>query len=183
MTIKKNIELLHNISPECLGISNRFCLKKNVTKFFEQQNKHLICDDSQNLEINNIYDNTINFLKNLKYMKNPYHKLKTMKKAGESIILSIAEFYYEIDEEFNIDEINLDEMIQIFIYCIIKGNIFEIMSHLNFTDYLIGLNNVEDIIAYYLKPLRYAALKLSEDPFINYSNQSGSSFLKLNILN
>ena len=98
-------------------------------------------------------------------MKTPSHKLKAIKDAGEAIIYRIVQFYSQINENVNIDNINENILSLIFLFCIIKAKIYEILIHLNFINNLIKINLTDELSSLYFNSLKLSVAYLTEESF------------------
>lgn len=169
--LKRNLKNLKDFPPERFSVPEKFCLNEKtlISKNLKSKKKiprtliSNIC--SPLLNIVNIecslhkekdrdhkqftpFQNTIEMMKNLNYLKSPAHKMKLVIKASENIQDEIEEFY----ESYGVSEkivLNPEEFLSIFIYIVSKVKINSLISQCNFMEKFMTQSNLTGKNGYY----------------------------------
>ena len=177
--ITKSFKTLYLKDPENLGISPKFCLNKStinylleneiITNIVKKEEEILIF-----LKKNKPFCNAIDCFKNIQYLKSPYHKLKLLLFMTELILSDILEFYSFLGVSVDLNEIDSDEIMSIFLYIIAKSQVNSIYSQCNFIDKFITESILDSAIGYY-----FITLKASVLFFLENSEKDENCFKKL----
>ena len=162
---KRNLKTIKDFAPEKFSVPEKFCLNEKTINFkntkIKRNSKKIngshacspiiqFLDDVSEKEKKTFkpYNNTIEILKNINYLKSPAHKMKLLIKASETVTDEIEEFYekYEIGEKIILTP---EEFLSIFIYVVSKIKINSLISQCNFMEKFMTQSNLTDKNGYY----------------------------------
>lgn len=143
LILKRNLKITKNCTPESFSVPERYCLNEKTLNFKGSKLKKFNTCSPLLLESNQIkekvlftpYNNCVEMLKNLIYLKSPAHKIKLLVKVSETIKEEIEEFY-EKHGIYPNEKIHLnpEEFLAIMIFIITKVKINSLISQCNFME-------------------------------------------------
>lgn len=101
-------------------------------------------------------------LRKMHNLKAPVHKLKAISKVYRGVVESIREFYRQINEKFEENCIEPDEVISIFMYLVTKAHISGLYSECVLMERFLTAQVLSTVAAYHLTHLKAALYLLAK---------------------
>ena len=162
---KKYEEILKsnkNISPETVGIQDKFCLNQVSIDYYKKQfNKEI-----NNPILPNIpFEETILLLKKISIFHKPYDKLILTNRLSQTISKNITQFWNSIDKSLPMKDfgIEADDFLKIFPYLIYRAQIPNLIVELKFTEYFTSTKTRSSMLGYYFSQLLFCGEQIVDD--------------------
>ena len=154
----------NKLNPESCSIEDKFCLNDKTKELYENLFEK---EYKNNKEVNIPYDNTINNYRKIREYQNPFDKLLLTVQLSKNIKEEIDQFWSQVDEnELKNKKIKLnieaDDIISIFKYMLIKGEIEDIYSHIYFIESFTSNQIKSESEWYYLSLIQVSLMQLEE---------------------
>ena len=156
------IKTKKNISPESIGIQDKFCLNQLSIDYYKKK---------YNKEINNPilpnipFEETILLLKKITIFHKPYDKLILTNRLSQTISKNITQFWNSIDKNIPMKDfgIEADDFLKIFPYLIYRAQIPNLIVELKFTEYFTSTKTRSSMLGYYFSQLLFCAEQIVDD--------------------
>ena len=157
---KKALDLVINYEPEDFGIDPRFCLNMRTIEYLENKHKKYFTLPLKNGNVKQIksgitacpYGKAIEILETINEQRSPLHKLKVISKTAQTIYLCIKEFYENMGIT-DIDKLDGDNTLSVFMYLTSKSKIKDIQAQCNLSLNFTTENILHSMTGYYLATL------------------------------
>ena len=156
-------QILNNnfIHPKDVKVNSKFCLDKETIevqrKFIKQ--KEIKLNQEEINEMKKIYDNkdyipyksSIELLKTIKIHQAPIDKINVLYSVGSDVIENINKVWKPIEKYLpkNFLSVDGDELISIFCYIVIKAQMPELLTHIQFIKNFTTKDTKSSMIGYY----------------------------------
>lgn len=158
LIFKRNLKMTKNCTPENFSVPDRYCLNEKTLNTKGSKHKKFNTCSPLLMETNLIkekamftpYNNCVEMLKNLIYLKSPAHKIKLLVKVSETVKEEIEEFY-EKHGIYTNEKINLnpEEFLAIMIFIVTKVRINSLISQCNFMEKFMTQSDLTEKNGYY----------------------------------
>ena len=156
------LKLNKNISPESVGIQEKFCLNQVSIEFYKKKfNKEI-----NNPILPNIpFEETILLFKKISKFHKPYDKLILTNRLSQTISKNITQFWNSIDKNIPMKDfgIEADDFLKIFPYLIYRAQIPNLIVELKFTEYFTSNKTRSSMLGYYFSQLLFCAEQIIDD--------------------
>ena len=156
------IKTKKNISPESIGIQDKFCLNQLSIDYYKKKyNKEINNPSLQNIP----FEETIQLLKKITIFHKPYDKLILTNRLSQAISKNITQFWNSIDKNIPMKDfgIEADDFLKIFPYLIYRAQIPNLIVELKFTEYFTSTKTRSSMLGYYFSQLLFCAEQIVDD--------------------
>ena len=165
----KKIEKLKNLSlsykyiePEDFGVNEKFCLTEKSVNYYMKCFKKNFVGKIPKIA----FEKSIKTIKNLHFYRKPFDKLLLTTKMRMCILDEIKEFWKQVPEEFNKEELKLDigpdDYNNIIEYIIIKSGMNDLIVHIDFIEAFTTEKTRDNIDDYNLRLIKAGLMQLNE---------------------
>lgn len=152
-----------NISPEEVGIQEKFCLNKVSLDYYSKTFK-------KDININQIipsipYEETILLLKKISFFHKPYDKLILTNRLSQNISKNVTNFWNLIDKTLPMKDfgIEADDFLKLFPYLIYRAQITNLIVELKFIEFFTSSKTRSSMFGYYFSQLLFCAEQIVEE--------------------
>ena len=152
-----------NISPEEVGIQEKFCLNKVSLDYYSKTFK-------KDININQIipsipYEETILLLKKISFFHKPYDKLILTNRLSQNISKNVTNFWNLIDKTLPMKDfgIEADDFLKLFPYLIYIAQITNLIVELKFIEFFTSSKTRSSMFGYYFSQLLFCAEQIVEE--------------------
>jgi hypothetical protein len=152
-----------NISPEEVGIQEKFCLNKVSLDYYSKTFK-------KDININQIipsipYEETISLLKKISFFHKPYDKLILTNRLSQNISKNVTNFWNLIDKTLPMKDfgIEADDFLKLFPYLIYRAQITNLIVELKFIEFFTSSKTRSSMFGYYFSQLLFCAEQIVEE--------------------
>ena len=175
-------QILNNnyIHPKDVKVNNKFCLDKETIEvqrhFIKQKEIKLNQEEINNMK--NIYNNkdyipyksSIDLLKTIKIYMTPMEKINVLYSVGNDVIKNINKIWKPIEKYLpkNFLSVDGDDLISIFCYIVIKAQMPEILTHIQFIKNFTTKETKSSMVGYYYNAFEAGIINAKDVEEKNY---------------
>ena len=170
----------NSIHPKDVKVNSKFCLDKETINFQKQfiKKKEIKLSQEEINYMKNIYDNkyyipyksSIELLKTIKIYQAPIDKINVLYSVGNDVIENINKIWKPIEKYLpkNFLSVDGDDLISIFCYIIIKAQMPEILTHIQFIKNFTTKDTKSSMIGYYYNAFEAGIINAKDVEEKNY---------------